>query len=233
MGCYSSIPNKKRAGSRFREDCFQGIGSWPYRVMILGSAKAGKLLFLQRFLLLNTDRQSFESVLHVEDVCRTNLKIEGSPCMLDIFNTSGCEEFPCLQDPMIREAEGFILCFDLESQESLVAAQASYKQMMRARGRSCAEFSVLCGLKTASYYENFRHAELLLSRKFSSDDLVKEIMRFLVGTLRGPLVEGAKQYSEEVGLDYFEASVCTDENVNKVFERVTRRIDYMRALDNQ
>jgi len=230
MGCCTSNPNRKRTASRFREEFFEGIGSWPYRIMILGSAKAGKLLFLQRFLLLNSKRKDrFESMLHVEDVCRTNLTIEGSPYMLDIFNTSGCEEFPCLQDPMIREAEGFILCFDLESQESFSAAQDSYKQMMRARDDSFAEVSILCGLKTASYYENFRHAGILLSEKFESDDLVVEIMKFLIGTPCGPLADGAIQFSQDNGLDYFEASVCTDENVNEVFERVTRRIDFFRA----
>lgn len=72
--------------------------------------------------------------------------------LLDILDTSGCEDFVCLADQWYRSAEAFIVTFSPETRDSLERARETILQILRVKDETEEEAAiVLVGTKCDLY----------------------------------------------------------------------------------
>ena len=64
---------------------------------------------------------------------RKQVVIDKEPCLLDILDTAGQEEYKVMRDQFMRTGEGFLFVFDLNKAESLDKFPEWREQIKRAK----------------------------------------------------------------------------------------------------
>ena len=64
---------------------------------------------------------------------RKQLVVDREPCLLDILDTAGQEEYSVMRDQSMREGEGFLFVFDVNNAESLDKFTEWKEQIERAK----------------------------------------------------------------------------------------------------
>jgi len=92
-----------------------------YKIAVLGEGGVGKTsLSIQ--LCLNHFIENYDPT--IDDSYRKQFVIDEEPCVLEIFDTAGQEEYDILRDHGIRDAEGFVLVYS-------IAERGSYERIER------------------------------------------------------------------------------------------------------
>jgi GTPase KRas protein len=164
-----------------------------YKITVLGSGGVGKSALTIR-LITGTYEANYDPT--IEDSYRKQVQIDGEPALLDILDTAGQEEYAALQDQWIREGDGFLIVFALNSTDT-------FEEAINLREKICRILDdeeipiVLCGNKsdlpenehrvTASKIANqaqaWKCAHILTSAKTKVNvqkaffDVVREIRR--------------------------------------------------------
>ncbi|KEY73925.1 hypothetical protein S7711_07767 [Stachybotrys chartarum IBT 7711] len=102
-----------------------------YKVVVLGDGGVGKTaltiqtgkLCLQHFV------ETYDPT--IEDSYRKQVVIDGEPCMLEILDTAGQEEYTALRAQWIRDGEAFLLVYSISSRSSFSRVQMFHKQILR------------------------------------------------------------------------------------------------------
>merc|ERR1712087_450504 len=67
----------------------------------------------------------------IEDSYRKQVQIDNQPALLDILDTAGQEEYAALQDQWIREGDGFLIVYAINSRESFDEAEMIRSKIIR------------------------------------------------------------------------------------------------------
>jgi GTPase KRas len=65
----------------------------------------------------------------IEDAYRKNTVIDAEPCMLDILDTAGQENYVALRSTWMRERDGFLLVFSLADRSTFEGLRTFYDQL--------------------------------------------------------------------------------------------------------
>ncbi|KAF7594762.1 hypothetical protein BBP40_008469 [Aspergillus hancockii] len=131
------------------------VGELPvYKIVILGDGGVGKTAFTIQVcmsaahvllsLLASRSNHSTRYQLvsntfitmydpTIEDTYRKQMIIDGRPCVVEILDTAGQEEYTALRDQWIRDGEGFIVMFSITSRSSMSRVQRLYQQIQQVR----------------------------------------------------------------------------------------------------
>ncbi|KAJ3114899.1 Ras GTPase ras2 [Physocladia obscura] len=96
-----------------------------YRVVVLGDGSVGKTAFV--FF----DIQKYDPT--IEDSYRKQVVIDNEPCILEVLDTAGQEEYTALRDQWIRDGEGFVLVYSITSRTSFHHIERFREQIMRVK----------------------------------------------------------------------------------------------------
>merc|ERR1712154_612420 len=99
-----------------------------YKITVLGSGGVGKSALTIR-LITGTYEANYDPT--IEDSYRKQVTIDGKPGLLDILDTAGQEEYAALQDQWIREGDGFLIVYAINSQESSDEAEMIRSKIVR------------------------------------------------------------------------------------------------------
>jgi len=99
-----------------------------YKITVLGSGGVGKSALTIR-LITGTYEANYDPT--IEDSYRKQVNIDGKPALLDILDTAGQEEYAALQDQWIREGDGFLIVYAINSQESWDEAEMIRSKIIR------------------------------------------------------------------------------------------------------
>ena len=69
----------------------------------------------------------------IEDSYRKHVMIDDEPCLLDILDTSGKDEFSSMQDQWMREGQGFIIFYSITSRPTFDAAILLKEKVLRCK----------------------------------------------------------------------------------------------------
>lgn len=69
----------------------------------------------------------------IEDSYRQFAMVQGYPCILDIMDTAGQEEFGALRDQYMKTGDGFLLGYSITTDTSFEAARKLYTQILRLK----------------------------------------------------------------------------------------------------
>ncbi|RSH94497.1 Ras- protein rsr1 [Saitozyma podzolica] len=87
-----------------------------YHCAVMGSGGVGKSALTVRFI--NGSYLEWYD-LTIEDSYRKQLTVDSLPCLLEILDTAGIDQYLTLNDLFIRESDGFVLCFSLAQRDTL------------------------------------------------------------------------------------------------------------------
>lgn len=113
-----------------------------YRVVVMGAANVGKTAIVQQFLY---DRFPLDHCATVEEMYRGEYEVGGCALTLDILDTSGTYEFPAMRRLAINSADGFLLVYAVDSNESFEEVRTLRELVMETR--QCAMPIVIVGNK--------------------------------------------------------------------------------------
>ena len=71
----------------------------------------------------------------IEDSYRKQAVVDGNTYLLEILDTAGQEEFTALRDQWIRECEGFIIVYSINSLPSFKQVEVFKKQIVRVKDK--------------------------------------------------------------------------------------------------
>jgi GTPase KRas len=101
-----------------------------YRITVLGAGSVGKSA-----LTIQLVHQHFVGDYDptIEDCYKTTLSIDQQSSVLEILDTAGQDDFHSMQDQWIREGEGFLVVYAINSKSSLEAAIVLREKILRAK----------------------------------------------------------------------------------------------------
>lgn len=184
-----------------------------YKLVVLGDGGVGKTALTIQ-LCLNHFVETYDPT--IEDSYRKQVQIDGQSCMLEVLDTAGQEEYTALRDQWIRDGEGFVLVYSINSRPSFARIRKFYTQIQRVKEAAHAS--------SPTYPMSPVNASLLDKNSYGRAPVM------LVGnkcdrvTEREVSTQEGNALARELGCDFVEASAKNCVNVEKAFYDVVRQL---------
>ncbi|QQP51811.1 GTP-binding protein Rit2 [Caligus rogercresseyi] len=91
-----------------------------YRIVVLGDGGVGKSALTLQYVQHNFIDYHDPTI---EDAYQQRTVIDNEPCVLDILDTAGQEEFTTMREQYMRGGEGFVLCYSISDRHSYLEAE--------------------------------------------------------------------------------------------------------------
>ncbi|WOO79494.1 Ras-related protein Rap-1 [Vanrija pseudolonga] len=161
-----------------------------YRAAVMGSGGVGKSAVTIRFI-------NGEYLEMYDPTNRRQFEVDGTPCLLEILDTAGIDQYLSLNDLFIRDSDGFILVFSLIQKETINEVRGVRESIRRIK--------------------NPVHAQTIPMVIIGRDkaDLVDE---------REVAPQTAEALAIESGCPYFETSARDNIGILPAFAEIVRQI---------
>ncbi|CAJ0936148.1 unnamed protein product, partial [Mesorhabditis belari] len=70
----------------------------------------------------------------IEDFYRKEIEVDGQPCVLEILDTAGTEQFASMRDLYIKNGQGFVVVYSITSQQTFHDIKTMREQIIRVKG---------------------------------------------------------------------------------------------------
>ena len=167
-------------------------GQAPLSLILIGDSKVGKTCFLTRYFK-NTFNETFLSTIGIDKEIK-QIKISGEAYKVTLWDTAGQERFKCLPKKYYQNADGVLLLFDVNDEESFNNVSNWMKDVKDNSNSS------------SSDSEN-KLALYLIGNKI---DLEKRVISR----------EQAEDLAKSLGMKYFEVSCKINMNLTEVMSRL-------------
>ncbi|KAJ3294227.1 Ras GTPase ras2 [Rhizoclosmatium sp. JEL0117] len=116
-----------------------------HRLVVLGDGGVGKT---GESLLLchNHFVETYDPT--IEDSYNKQVVIDDIPCILEVLDTAGQEEYTALRDQWIRDGEGFLLVYSITSRETFFRIERFKEQILRVKDTDDSIPMILVGNKS-------------------------------------------------------------------------------------
>ena len=101
-----------------------------YKLCVLGDGGVGKTAMTIQ-LCANHFVEEYDPT--IEDSYRKQVVIDEKPCLIEILDTAGQEEFTALRDQWIRDSEGFLIIYSITSRSSFEHVNSIMDSIRRAK----------------------------------------------------------------------------------------------------
>jgi GTPase KRas protein len=101
-----------------------------YRVVVLGESGVGKSSVVI-FFILNKFTEYYDPT--IEDTYRKIIMVDDQPCVLNIIDTAGADEYTTMRDQHLIRGQAFILLYDITNYESFEGIQRICEKLYRAK----------------------------------------------------------------------------------------------------
>lgn len=158
----------------------------------------------------------------IEDSYRKQVVIDQQSCMLEVLDTAGQEEFHALRDQWIRDAEGFVLVYAINSRSSFSRIEKYYAQIQRVKESALAGAPSYPGAPSGSPMSGAAiHGPAPVMLVANKSDKVTE---------RAVSTQEGTALAKHLGCDFVEASAKNRVNVEKAFYDVVRQLRRQRHM---
>lgn len=72
----------------------------------------------------------------IEDFYRKEIEVDGSPCVLEILDTAGTEQFASMRDLYIKNGQGFLVVYSITNHQTFQDIKTMKEQISRVKGKS-------------------------------------------------------------------------------------------------
>lgn len=160
-----------------------------YSFVIVGSGSVGKSAITVRFIQ-GSFVERYDPT--IEDCYLKQVDVDGVPCVLDIMDTAGQENYKALRDSYMKKGQGFLLVFAVTTPISFTAAQNIHKEILRIK-------------------EGQPDIPIVLVANKIDQENEREVKK-----------AEAEGWARQVGIGYMETSAKTNTNINEAFFTLVR-----------
>eukprot|EP00727_Mastigamoeba_balamuthi_P005834 m51a1_g1870 putative gtpase kras-like isoform x1 (204) ;mRNA; f:662315-663277 len=102
-----------------------------YKVVVMGDGGVGKTAVTTQFVV-----QHFIEVYDptVENAYRKVVQVDGKPCLLEILDTAGQEEYVAMRDHYLRAGKGFLVVYSVTDEKSFKGVNSILLSVQRVIG---------------------------------------------------------------------------------------------------
>merc|ERR1719495_1964853 len=101
-----------------------------FKVVVLGSGGVGKSALTVQFVSGHF-MEKYDPT--IEDFFRKEIEVDNCPCVLEILDTAGMDQFPSMRDLYIRNGHGFVLVYSSTNQKTFQEIKHFRDQVLRAK----------------------------------------------------------------------------------------------------
>ena len=87
-----------------------------FKVVVLGSGGVGKSALTVQFVSGHF-MEKYDPT--IEDFYRKEIEVDNTPCVLEILDTAGTEQFASMRDLYIKNGQGFVVCYMFNKSSNL------------------------------------------------------------------------------------------------------------------
>lgn len=102
-----------------------------YKVVVLGSGGVGKSALTVQFVS-GTFMEKYDPT--IEDFYRKEIEVDNSPCVLEILDTAGTEQFASMRDLYIKNGQGFVVVYSITCHQTFQDIKLMKEQIVRVKG---------------------------------------------------------------------------------------------------
>ncbi|XP_014668215.1 PREDICTED: ras-related protein Rap-2c-like [Priapulus caudatus] len=164
-----------------------------FKVVVLGSGGVGKSALTVKFVS-GSFMEKYDPT--IEDFYRKEIEVDSAPCVLEILDTAGTEQFASMRDLYIKNGQGFIVVYSITNHQTFQDIKMMRDQIIR--------------VKTVD------HVPIVLVGNKSDLPHQREVTP----------EEGAALASYWGGCPFLEASAKSTHNVNELFAEIVREMNY-------
>ncbi|XP_074598242.1 ras-associated protein 2-like [Brevipalpus obovatus] len=169
-----------------------------FKVVVLGSGGVGKSALTVQFVS-GTFIEKYDPT--IEDFYRKEIEVDGAPCVLEILDTAGTEQFASMRDLYIKNGQGFVVVYSITNHQTFQDVKNMNEMIIRCKGNVDKVPILLVGNKV---------------------DLVHQRE---VSTMEG------MSLAQNWGCPFMETSAKNRLNVNEVFAEVVREMSLITKKD--
>jgi Ras-related protein Rap-2C len=100
-------------------------------VVVLGSGGVGKSALTVQFVS-GCFMEKYDPT--IEDFYRKEIEVDGSPCVLEILDTAGTEQFASMRDLYIKNGQGFLVVYSITNHQTFQDIKTMKEQISRVKG---------------------------------------------------------------------------------------------------
>ena len=86
-----------------------------FKVVVLGSGGVGKSALTVQFVS-GLFMEKYDPT--IEDFYRKEIEVDHTPCVLEILDTAGTEQFASMRDLYIKNGQGFIVAYSITNHQT-------------------------------------------------------------------------------------------------------------------
>lgn len=139
-----------------------------YKIIILGDTNVGKSSLFLRYLR-DEFRDAIASTIAISNDFKEVL-VDGHPVHLQIWDTAGQERYKSIVSQLYRDADGFILVYDVNARRSFSGMKHLMSELKSVLNP---KFTVLVGNKTDCMEEEALREETTLLKSLAEDNKVR------------------------------------------------------------
>ena len=166
------------------------------KIVLLGESGAGKTCIVKRFV--DNSYSEKEPATVGQGIHYKSVTLHGMEYCLQMIDTAGQERYHSIPQSLLRDADGVFLVFDLTHRASFKGEEGKGVTKMLQLVDDC---------KTDSM------SIILVGNKADANREKHQITH-----------KEAEKYARKLGVRYFETSAKTGQNIEAVFEEITRQI---------
>lgn len=102
-----------------------------FKVVVLGSGGVGKSALTVQFV---SGRFMEKYDPTIEDFYRKEIEVDSSPCVLEILDTAGTEQFASMRDLYIKNGQGFVVVYSLTNHQTFQDIKPMKELITRVKG---------------------------------------------------------------------------------------------------
>lgn len=110
---------------------FGDITMREFKVVVLGSGGVGKSALTVQFVSGHF-MEKYDPT--IEDFYRKEIEVDSCPCVLEILDTAGTEQFASMRDLYIKNGQGFVVCYSLTNHQTFQDIKTMKEQIVRVKG---------------------------------------------------------------------------------------------------
>lgn len=102
-----------------------------FKVVVLGSGGVGKSALTVQFVS-GCFMEKYDPT--IEDFYRKEIEVDRSPCVLEILDTAGTEQFASMRDLYIKNGQGFVVVYSLTNHQTFQDIRCMKDLITRVKG---------------------------------------------------------------------------------------------------
>ncbi|BEI83202.1 hypothetical protein CcaverHIS002_0310700 [Cutaneotrichosporon cavernicola] len=179
-----------------------------YKITVLGDGGVGKTALTVQFTM-SSFVETYDPT--IEDCYRKQWVVDDQPCLLEVLDTAGQEEYTALRDQWIRDGEGFLVVYSIAARSTFDRVEKIVERVMLVKDEaSLSATDNVYG--RPSPRQRVRTPIVIVGNKRDQ------------GNDREVSLEEGRALATQLGCDFFETSARLNQNVEAAFKQLVRSI---------